>query len=74
MSDWQPIETAPKNERLALLGYAPGHGVVMLYRSVWGGGTGYWYYKRENDYREMIAEEIEPTHWMPLPDKPETDS
>lgn len=80
MSEWQPIETAPKDGSSVLLAVATDDG-----RAVAGEG---WY--RDNDDSDMgwwwanespgdyYAEAIEPrwriTHWMPLPAPPESAS
>jgi len=65
MTDWQPIDTAPKDVDVLLL-YLDGSGVQ----------PGYW--DRDNDC--WLACETKgltggrwystPTHWMPLPDPP----
>lgn len=76
--DWQPIETAPKpglgaapNERY-VLGFIPDEDAVDLnscmsvvwWEPVMRGGT--WWC--DGDYA------VHPTHWMPLPKPPATDS
>lgn len=81
MSEWQPIETAPKDEV----------GPTVL---LWNGesmGTGYWNAWARDDLGRVIGLEEEdpaqfadrwlwtgegfevlpsPTHWMPLPEPP----
>ena len=62
MSDWQPIETAPK-DGTAVLGYDPSDGYLCIYVVRW----------REGEWREAAGEEYgrwRPTHWMPLPSPP----
>jgi len=69
VSDWMPIETAPKD--VPILAYEPyewgGGAVVTIYwqpnvnyvaGGYWGGGSPLRVY--------------EPTHWMPLPEPPLT--
>lgn len=56
MTEWQPIETAPKDGR-DILGFAPKSGCVVV---EWGGDR--W---RNYDYQP-----IDPTHWQPLPQPP----
>lgn len=62
MSEWQPIETAPKDQRLLL--FFPTAGMVA---------TGYWAIFDEAWQGEPFTEEDRPlpTHWMPLPELPE---
>ncbi len=75
ITDWQPIETAPKDGRLMLLWDASnpdGYVVARWARDdrrpgpfgpfVWLSG--------HVRYGERLAEQI-PTHWMPLPAPPE---
>ncbi len=74
--EWQPIETAPKDGRIPLLMSDPVMGVIL---GRWDDGY--------DDEGNLCAEpcwlfaeaypdgdslfECEPTHWMPLPSKPE---
>ena len=60
MSDWQPIETAPK-ETIVLV-FDPDEGVVTgsLWFSEWALDPG------------TRADLLHPTHWMPLPAPPTT--
>jgi hypothetical protein len=69
MSDWQPIETAPK-DGTAILAYYPDKAgftarqdVVPVFWSGWGGGV--W----ENSTSGGKPFQ-QPTHWMPLPGPP----
>ena len=62
MSEWQPIETAPKETRVLLW--------VPLDKQKWAirsGGYdlyyGRWFYDGPQD-------DHQPTHWVPLPDPP----
>jgi hypothetical protein len=60
MSEWQPIETAPKGGR-AILGFMwIGDGPVTRVLH-WDGEDEKWL----SDGRQYS-----PTHWMPLPDPP----
>jgi|688.fasta_scaffold26788_7 hypothetical protein len=68
-SQWQPIETAPKDGLAVLLWpYQPGdvfagramEEVVLGYRTM-----------DEEWYNPEQRETFEPTHWMPLPEPPE---
>lgn len=56
MSEWQPIETAPKYEEILTL---MKHGVLQ---GEWDGDVVRGYYSREMEWYA--------THWMPLPKPP----
>lgn len=74
MSEWHPIETAPK-EYTPILLYSKAIGIAIgwwmgLYRpeaatlegwGPWGDGNG----------RFSLNDDEEPTHWMSLPEPPE---
>jgi uncharacterized protein DUF551 len=79
MSEWQPIETAPKDGTW-ILGWMPydsgggeaGFAYVMAYSKfgneaarVRYGGEGYWH-EAGGEADWMLG----PTHWMPLPKAP----
>jgi len=71
MSDWQPIETAPKHIDVLLL--CPHRGVV---RGRWQDDAyaqkprPYWTNDRERIWGIRQTRDDQPTHWMPLPDPP----
>jgi len=62
MTHWQPIDTAPDTPKGVILLYCPppGEGVTAGYR----GGLMQWR-GWHDDYLD-----VQPTHWMPLPDPP----
>lgn len=83
MSEWQPIEIAPKDGRTLLLGYLNSHGKWRTLRGQWMSeeyinetwdepeyGDPGWY--------ETVVESDDipncwianPTHWMPMPTPP----
>jgi len=66
MTEWQTIETAPR-DGLSVLGYANGEMAVI-----------YWWYEDswQIDVAKICASEScwWPTHWMPLPKPPKTES
>lgn len=71
MSEWQPIETAPKDGRRILVSEA---------NYVDSIGCAYWSYskewKEEGWYSSACCDDITmffPTHWMPLPPPPTED-
>ena len=78
--DWQSIETAPHNERVLVYynTYGLGRRIIATYydeetlnseHEESGYAEPGWY---EESYasEEIYPVEVEPTHWMPLPDKP----
>lgn len=63
MSEWQPIETAPKNKAvIACDGSAVGEACLIQYEDNISG----WYWA--SDRSAMLSQ---PSHWMPLPSPPE---
>lgn len=63
MSEWQPIETAPK---------WPGYEALILFDGKrvftgWKGDGGQWYC---DQFADHLSEIDPPTHWMPLPEPP----
>lgn len=69
--DWQPIETAPMNYDVVLLYQPAGPGFA---ESV---GQGHRTDLREHAHDKWVFQVTgwicEPTHWMPLPDPPQTE-
>jgi hypothetical protein len=67
---WQPIETAPKDEKEVILfyrWYLDGGFVTAGYFHVsHEGGESYWYADLVNSGASP------PTHWMPLPSPPDS--
>ena len=65
MSEWQPIETAPKDRR----GY-----VLLCDKKIEIGGNlfiGWWDGRKWRiDFSPRWQHAITPTHWMPLPEPP----
>jgi len=57
MSEWQPIETAPRDEQVPLLMWTP-HAMAVAYFD-----NGEWWILGSRSV-------IEATHWMFLPDPP----
>lgn len=65
MSEWQPIDTAPKDGTPALF-------------CVWNDETqdvlpitsGFWSRLSNRWFSEISGHGIKPTHWMPLPSPP----
>ena len=70
MSEWKPIETAPKDGTLILV-YEPDNESWPIRSARWSQspyppGRWDWFYV----YDDCLGEA--PTHWMPLPSPPET--
>lgn len=70
-SNWQPIETAPK-QRVVLL-----WALTDEETGNWKMATGFWMpgYRDEPgewewDGRRLKPYDVQPTHWMPLPEPP----
>ena len=64
MSNWQPIEAAPK-DRTAILGYAVGDMAVVQWST--GFYASFWSLLVYGDAKDT---EWWPTHWCPLPEPP----
>jgi hypothetical protein len=79
MSDWQPIETAPKDGRDVLLFWCDEYGpdTIQVYACghwrEFGDGSRGWigesFHASEKCFWTRLLGE-HPTHWMPLPDPP----
>ena len=79
MSDWQPIETAPKDgtaiwlllDNVPYIGYGEPEIPVFDRKSMWFIKAGF---RRKADMPDEIfgtyAYDVHPTHWMPLPEPP----
>lgn len=70
MSQWKPIETAPK-DGTSILGYFPGRGgyvarqdMIPIHWCGWGGGM----WQNSTSGHNLMSNKV--THWMPLPDPP----
>lgn len=66
-SQWQPIETAPKDGTRVLLfvpPYGPSTGHYEPARVNWGPNASLWV------SHSVLNKEAAPTHWMPLPTPP----
>lgn len=69
MSEWQPIETAPKDGTVVIIL----HGNLMAIAFADPENEGVWTLDDGHDYRPACRRELtKPTHWMPLPSPPET--
>ena len=73
MSEWQPIESAPKDGTKILLYYQDRSRVVCGHW-YWDGYAKkprpYWTSDNEQLWGRYFHRETSPTHWMPLPEPP----
>lgn len=70
MSEWQPIETAPRDKTKVLI-CQNGLGPIIAHQT----GAGIWvhtFLNHDSPFKVIEAEHA-PTHWMPLPLPPGTD-
>jgi hypothetical protein len=73
MSEWQPIETAPKDGTSILVIYEGGQMIVSYWRVTESTTNGTVDYHMERWVTPWMAKpgvEPAPTHWQPLPDLP----
>jgi hypothetical protein len=68
MSEWQPIETAPRDGTQLLLGIAAIDGAGGCVFDGWWEGGGWT--NGELDYEDGLMHYPHVTHWMPLPSPP----
>lgn len=66
MSDWQPIETAPRIHNKDILVYRP-NGIINEH--IPKVGVDYWSTSLGNCWAKSNSQK-QPTHWMPLPEPP----
>ncbi len=68
MSEWQPIETAPRDGTVVLL-YPRAHQHKWpISMALWRADKGAWH----NYFKVNGASDGAFTHWMPLPESPQT--
>ena len=65
--EWQPIETAPRDGTRVILAALD----EFYVRVAEGYFDDEWFWSTDS-YRELGREGISPTHWMPLPEPPNT--
>ena len=61
--EWRPIETAPKDGTLVLVGHE-----TAVFDGWWDENSGGWVDGSTDMYEDLIV--YQPTHWMPLPASP----
>ena len=69
MSEWQPIETAPKDGATILLYFPKGYWADDRDIAIGFWSDGDWY-SGEADSTPMTGFGSFPSHWMPLPEPP----
>jgi hypothetical protein len=74
MSEWLPIETAPRDGTGVLLFFPSRYGDHIVISGFWGGTDEPdpepgWYH-RECDSNKLTGWGDEPTHWMLMPEPP----
>jgi len=78
MTDWQPIETAPRDGTDVIVGFDRAD-TWIVHVAWWRTGEeygctandrGWWSYTLGSVTQEQLDEDRTPTHWMPLPDPP----
>lgn len=67
--NWQTIDTAPKDGTPILACDANGPRDSDRFTCYWY-EMGFWALMRPGSH--CVADDIEPTHWMPLPERPQT--
>lgn len=65
MSEWQPIETAPKDGS-SVLTFSPNDGYPLIV--FWQDEM--WLIDWDHDRAYGLEPDDKPTHWMPLPEPP----
>jgi hypothetical protein len=68
MNEWQKIETAPK-DGTKVWAYLPEFDEQTVLRWVVAGNWAGWLYV-DSVLNDCLDCELEPTHWMPLPEPP----
>jgi hypothetical protein len=63
MSEWQPIESAPKDDEVSILMWCPQAGYAIAVVGEWDANSSKWVSSGDGD-------PISPSHWMPLPPPP----
>jgi hypothetical protein len=74
MSEWQPIESAPKDGTHVLLWFPAGYWATEVHVAIglWDSGEDEGWYAGDESH-SMTAHGAPPTYWMPLPAPPGAD-
>jgi len=65
MSEWQPIDTAPRDGTIVLAAQGSTIDTMFWTMSAWADGGGW-----VNNINRSDTYVFDPTHWMPLPEPP----
>ena len=68
MTEWQPIETAPKDNS-AILVYVPMETIKLMATAFWDTVANEWRVAWTGISNKPVKVG-NPTHWMPLPERP----
>lgn len=69
MSNWQTIESAPKEEKDIWL--YEGNTTKKTWRGAWSPEFNEWVFGvASDDHTVLICLKLKPTHWMPVPELP----
>ncbi len=70
MSDWKPIETAPRDGKIILVwNHSYGHWIAS-FRPPLSNEPGFYDHRAMWEWRDSYGRFATPTHWMPLPQAP----
>lgn len=76
MSEWKPIETAPRDGTriLAVIEWTYSDGSKGRAQDVifWYAVGGFWMCPTPMNYVQGLDEDVAPTHWQSLPELPES--
>ena len=82
MTEWQPIETAPKDGTIVFGYFSLDDGSHFLSEIMWvkngemvcGGGKDDVLVGPQAWFSLLARREVSPTHWMPLPEPPKQEA
>ena len=70
--NWQPIETAPRNDlERVIVCYRMRNGEYFVEEARYDKAREEWWAANMH-YTDAVGEPIYPTHWMPLPEPPQS--
>ena len=69
MSEWYPIETAPKDGTYIIVWPSTWPGAISC--AYWPEDADYPYWERTDAFGAHFTHKLQPTHWMRRPNPPE---